>query len=337
MATIRKRGGKYQARIQRLGFPQQSKTFDNRNDAERWARSVERQIDLGAFAPQPASNLRLSDLLARYRTEVTPSKRGSELEAIRLAAMERREIAQCLVSNLSAMDVARYRDARLKSVVGATVNRDLDDLSAVLNHARREWGIKIDNPIQAIRRPSRGRSRTRLLGADEEVHLMEAVSVSARDKGGRFTEATRNPWLKPLIQLAILTAMRRGELLALQWRHVDLEGRIAFLPSTKNGDSRLVPLSTQAVDVLRGLPRAIGQEEVFATSAMALRRAFERACKRAGIEDLHFHDLRHTAATRLSEKLPNVIELAAVTGHRDLKMLQRYYHPRAQDLAKKLG
>ncbi len=159
--------------------------------------------------------------------------------------------------------------------------------------------------------------------------------------------------------------MRRGELLSLQWEHVDLERRTAYLPDTKNGDSRMVPLSTHAVDILksvpsypkpeRGVSKRLASGPVFATTAAALKKGYARAIERAKekylsdcqstgtpplpgfLDDLHFHDMRHEAASRLAEKLSNVLELSAVTGHRDLRMLKRYYHPRAEDLAKKLG
>ena len=144
--------------------------------------------------------------------------------------------------------------------------------------------------------------------------------------------------MRPLVQLAIETAMRQGKLLALAWDNVDLKAQTARLEDTKNGESRTVPLSSHAVAVLEALPRGSGMDgRVFPISAQAVKLAWKRACKRAGIEGLHFHDLRHEATSRLAEKLPNLIELAAVTGHKDLRMLKRYYHPRATDLAKKLG
>jgi integrase len=157
-----------------------------------------------------------------------------------------------------------------------------------------------------------------------------------RNAQGRFIKGTRNPWVKPLVQLALETAMRRGELLALEWQYVDLKKRLAYLPMTKNGEARTVPLSQKAATILSGLPKAISGR-IFPISPMALRKAFERACESAGINDLHFHDLRHTATTRLAERLPNLVELASVTGHKDVRMLARYYHPKAEDLAKKLG
>lgn len=130
--------------------------------------------------------------------------------------------------------------------------------------------------------------------------------------------------------------MRRSELLALRWEHVNTKKRRVHLPLTKNGSARDVPLSKAAVALLEGLPRSI-DGRVFPTTADALKKAFSRACERAGIDNFHFHDLRHEATSRLAVKLPNVIELAAVTGHKDLRMLARYYHPRVEDLAKKLN
>jgi integrase len=130
--------------------------------------------------------------------------------------------------------------------------------------------------------------------------------------------------------------MRRGELLALEWRFVDLEQKIAHLPDTKNGRVRNVPLSRAACEVLRILPRAI-DGRVFPITAEYLKQAFKRAVDSAGLEDFHFHDLRHEATSRMAQRLPNLIELASVTGHQDLRMLQRYYHPNPAELAVKLG
>lgn len=148
MATIRKRGDKYQARVQRTGISEQSRTFSSRQGAERWARAVERDIDLGVYLTEThVVTVTVSQLLSRYRTEVSPTKRGGDMEVIRLQAMERRKIGPLDASKLTAKAVAQYRDDRLKDVSAATVNRDLDDLSTVLNHARREWGHKITNPV----------------------------------------------------------------------------------------------------------------------------------------------------------------------------------------------
>jgi integrase len=122
----------------------------------------------------------------------------------------------------------------------------------------------------------------------------------------------------------------------MRWENVDLRRRVVHLPETKNGHARDVPLSSRAVAILEGLARNI-DGRVFDVREDAVTQAFARACQRVGIEDLHFHDLRHEATSRLAERLPGILELSAVTGHKDLRMLKRYYHPRAEELAKKLG
>jgi integrase len=130
--------------------------------------------------------------------------------------------------------------------------------------------------------------------------------------------------------------MRQGEIVNLRWQHVDTKRRTAFLPDTKNGEARTVPLSTVVVDLLQALPRSITGEVFPGVTTEAVKQAFIRATRRAKIEDFHFHDLRHEATTRLFERGLNIIEVSSITGHKDLQMLRRYTHLRAEDLAKKL-
>jgi integrase len=252
--------------------------------------------------------------------------KGASEDTIRLKAMMRRSIARWSMANLSAARIAAYRDERLKEVSAGTVIRELAYLSAIINHARREWGINVSNPVQMVRKPQSPQARSRVLTDEEVVRLLEALEPTGR----------RSHWTKPAVQFAVTTAMRRGELLSLRWEHVDLHGRTAFLPDTKNGDSRTVPLSSTAVQVLAGLPRHISGA-VFPVKFFTLDAAFKRGLRRAGLEDVRFHDLRRTAITRMAEKLPNVIELAAVSGHKSLMVLKRYYRPTAAELAQKLG
>jgi integrase len=195
--------------------------------------------------------------------------------------------------------------------------------------------VHVDNPISMIRRPPENRGRTRRLALGEEERLLAALDVPPRDEKGRLTGPS-NPWMRPLVILAVETAMRRSELLALRWQDVELQDRFVRLHDTKNGDPRDVPLSTRAVAILAGLPRHISGQ-VFPISADAVKKSFSRAAVRAGLQDLHFHDLRHEATSRIAEKLDNILELSAVTGHKTVQMLKRYYHPRARDLARKLG
>ena len=335
MASFRKRSGRWQARISRKGFPDAVKTFTTREDAQKWARSVEREMDTGSFLPrQRASSLKLSDLIQRYRVEVVPKLRGASTEHVRLLTIDRL-IGHHRVSDLSPRTVAEYRDHRLKSVSGSTCLRELQSLSALLTVAHREWQEAPSNPVLATKKPSPNQPRNRRLTADEEKRLMAALTPSLRSGDGRWTNGTRSIWLKAFVQLALETAMRRGEILGLRWEHIDLDSRTALLPLTKNGTSRVVPLSLAAMSVLQSLPRT-DEGQVFPLTANAVRQAWNRVRTNAGLVDLNIHDLRHEATSRLSECL-NVLELASVTGHRDLRCLRRYHHPRAADLAVKIG
>jgi len=327
MASIRQRSGKWQARVNREGFPSEVKSFPTRNAAQKWARQIEFAMESGGYRSHTdADKFLLRDVLKRYAEEVSPTKRGSLDEVIRINAIRRTKMASYSMAKLTPFVVASFRDDRLRGVGAGAVVRDLSLLSSAINHARREWGVNIDNPCLLVKKPPLPPGRTRVLVADEEMRLLAAVAPIGR----------RNPEMLPLVQLALFTAMRRGELLALRWEHVDLLGQTAYLPTTKNGHPRLVPLSTAAVAVLESLPKH-AEGMVFSIQAQTVAAAFQRATKRACISGLRFHDLRHTATSRMADKLPNVIELAAVTGHRSLQMLKRYYHPSVAALAKKLG
>lgn len=327
MASFRQHGNGWQARVRRQGHPDITKTFESRGDAERWARAVESSIDKGQFVDiNEAQRTTLGDVIERYLAEVTPTMKSAVADTIRLKAMMRKPIAQSSMANLSAARIAAFRDQRLKEVSAGTVIRELAYLSAIINHARREWGISVPNPVQMVRKPSSPPARARVLSDDEVSRLLHALEPTGR----------RSHWTKPAVQLALATAMRRGELLSLRWEHVDLLARTAFLPDTKNGDSRTVPLSSSALEVLARLPRHINGF-VFPVKAFTLDAAFKRGLVRAGLDDLRFHDLRRSAITRMAEKLPNVIELAAVSGHKSLLVLKGYYRPSAMVLAQKLG
>ena len=335
MASFRKRSGRWQARVLRRGFPDAVKTFATKEDAQKWARSVERQFDIGDFLPQQrSSSLTLRDLIERYRSEVVPKLRGASTEHVRLSTIARL-LGHHQATALTPNAVAQYRDIRLKSVTPSTCLRELQTLSALLTVALREWQVIDRNAVAGVKKPSANRPRNRRLDPAEESRLIEALTPAQRLPNGRWSKGIRNAWLKPLVLLALESAMRRGELVSLRWQDVNLQRRTAFLPQTKSGHPREIPLSPAAVALLAGLPRSI-DGRVFPISANAVRQAWNRARLRANLPDLHLHDLRHESTSRLAERL-NVLELASVTGHRDLSMLRRYTHLQADKLAQKLG
>jgi len=330
MATIRKLRGRWQAQVRRRGVPPRAKSFDRRTDADRWARDLEAEADRSGWVAdtRAAEKTTLGELLARYANEVTPTKRGAVSEKARINSIVRCPIAHRTLSRLTSSDLATYRDERLKCVGPATVVRELSTVSHTIDIATREWGLWLPrNPVRLVRRPQVPRGRTRRLKAGEEARLLAAC-----DSG-------RTPLMKPLIILAIETAMRRGEMLDLQWQHVDLVRCVAHLPLTKNGDSRDIPLSRRAVGILKELKADKGRDvdRVFPVTGNSIRLAFEHLRVRAGMDDFHFHDLRHEGISRLFELGLNIAEVSAISGHRELKMLMRYTHLRAVDLVSRLG
>ena len=328
MATIRRLRGRWQAQVRRKGIPPRAKSFDTKIDAEKWARNLETELDRCGNLPDTrlAEQMTVRTMFERYLQEITPHKRSARSEHYRIAAILKRDIAHRTLAMLTPQHIANYRDERLATVAPATVIRELNSLGHAIDIARKEWGVHLSqNPCRMIRRPKPPRGRDRRLQPGEEQLLLDAA-----DSG-------RNPYMRPLIIVALETAMRQGELLGLTWDNVDLDRRIAHLSLTKNGDSRDVPLSTRAISVLQELKDSSGSTTVFATTKSAVEQAWQHLRNRAGASDLHFHDLRHEAVTRLLEKGWNVIEVATVSGHKELRMLQRYSHLRAEDLVARLG
>jgi integrase len=331
MASIRSRNEKWQARVKRDGVTVE-KSFLNRRDAEKWARLTEADIERGTFEPKPPTTAKshghlenMADLLIRFAEEVADQHR-SPTTLVNLETLKR-TIGDIALNELNAQVIARWRDQRLKTVQGASVVRELNTLSAVLNHARKEWCYAIVNPVADIKRPSSGKRRERRLNGGDESRLLGVLA----------------PHYARVVQFALETAMRRGEILSLVWRNVDTVGRVALLPMTKNGEARRVPLSGKALEVLNKQREAQAAEKVreidgrvFPVHHIALDKAWRAACTRGAIEGLHFHDLRHEAVSRLFERGLNVMEVAAISGHKTLAMLHRYTHLRAEDLAKKL-
>jgi integrase len=328
MASIRNRQGKWQARIIRKGFVPITKSFIAKQDAERWSRQIESEIDKGSYTNIALAERTLfKDVIERYVQEVTLKTCSMKEDTYRLRALARHPIAKLRMTALTPIKVAEYRDERLKIVSNGAVIRELSYFSSIINHARREWGINIVNPIPLVKKPASPQGRSRTLSNDELERLLKACIP--RVKNG-------NIWVLPVVKFALASAMRRGEILGLRWSDISFDRHTAYIPLTKNGTSRTVPLSSEALTILRELPRSL-DGRVFPINGPNLSVIFDKARRIAKVDDFRFHDLRHMAITRLAENLPNLIELSAVSGHKSLAMLKRYYHPRAEDLARKLG
>lgn len=325
MASIRKHGTGWQAQVRKQGHAAVVKTFRKKTDAEAWARQTEIAIERGEYAApkQTHTSPPLSDLLFRYLEQCTSNKRGAVSETYRIKTMLKHPMARLPVKQLKASVVAAYRDERLDAVTPSSVRRELVILRHCLEVARREWGVTLsDNPVRQIQMPSESNARERRISSDEFAALNKALNQ------------TRNKWVAPVVRFALATGMRRGEILDLTWDHVDLDARTAKISRTKNGHSRTIPLSGEAIKVLKKLPRE--GDQVFPISENAFRLSWERLRRRAGLVDLRFHDFRHEAVSRFFELGLSVPEVALISGHRDVRMLFRYTHPKAHAIADRM-
>jgi integrase len=328
MPTIRRLRNRWQAMVRRKAIAPQCKSFEKRAEAALWARALEAEADrIGPITGSRfALRMTLAELLSRYAHQVSPNKRSAQSEKIRIAAIARRPISSQELGKLTSADIAAYRDARLKQVSPATVVRELNIIGHAIEIAIREWDIPLPrNPVKLVRKPPVQNSRKRRFHHDEQQRLLSACDLS------------RPPEMKQLIVLAVETAMRRGELLSLEWQDIDLNKRVAHVKLSKNGESRDVPLSKAAVAALHGLPRSpTSTDRIFALTPNQVRLAFERVRTRAGLADIHFHDLRHEAISRLFERGLSISEVGAISGHKELRMLNRYTHFHATQLVRRL-
>nr|WP_082490205.1 site-specific integrase [Methylobacterium sp. Leaf122] len=325
MATIRKRGRSWQVQVRHVGFPTRSKSFSSKAAAIAWAQARERDYaSTDDPTERPAGDsLTVGELLQRYQTEITALKRGYASENCRINNILRHPVATVTVAAISSRHFAEYRNSRLRKVGPDTVRRELTIFRHCFEIARKEWDIPLaKNPLHDIRFPAPGLPREERLSEEGANNLY------------RIVETIRNRHIASIIVLAIETGMRRGELLSLRWKDVDLEKGTVRLHQTKNGRPRTVPLTPRAISEFTRVDRQ--GENVFQVSSNAVQLSWERIRIRAGLGGLRFHDLRHEAISRFFELGLSIPEVALISGHRDTKMLMRYTHIRPESLSIKL-
>lgn len=342
MATIRKRGDlQWEAQVRKKGQPAQSKTFSTRADAERWAKEIEIAIERGLFFDRSiAERTTISELIERYREVELPFKRGKHF--IPALAQLQAAFGKYALSSITPKLISTHRDSRLKTVSPSTVKKEINLLSRIIELAGKEWGIPVaNNPCKMVSRPSEPKGRERRLDEGDEIEDAEETRLLAQ-----CLASSKD--LEVITIVAIESAARLGELLKLTWKEIDLAKRTAKLQDTKNGESRSIPLSSRAVSALLELRTEqsgnvenvalLPTQRVFGRwqAADSFNKVWSRACSRAGITNLRFHDLRHEACSRLADKF-SLHELMKITGHKSAAMLMRYYHPKAEELAKRLG
>lgn len=332
--------GTYKALVRMKGWPTTSKTFRLKRDAIDWARRTEDEMVRGVYISRSGSErLTVAEALQRYLKEVTPTKkpttqRSENISADHLTGF----LGKYSMAALSSELVASYRDNRIAAgKSNNTVRIELAMLSNLFTVAIQEWGLGLThNPVTAIRKPSPGKGRDRRLTANEEKLLLETVDRHS------------NPMLGWIARLAIETGMRQSEILSLRMHQVDLHSRVVRLADTKNNSARTVPLSIAATTVLKNAidnplrPKETDLVFFGEPGRDGNRRPYQFAKiwgsikEVIGIADLHFHDLRHEAVSRLVEGGLSDQEVASISGHKSMQMLRRYTHLRAEDLVAKL-
>ena len=407
----------FEVRIRQRGYPPLTITCASELEAENFVRKVEEERSRGLFVDYTkAHNITLAELLVRFLLDESSRRRSCDLESykiegwlcdsgpagqkllegyrdelrrrgkpVRPAKFQMRDSATHIawihkrLTAVTTEDIDIFMRDRLEVVAPATVDREVDILSAVFNVVTKVWGYRLhENPMTGVRRPQYFNERDRRLVDGEEQRLLAAARaedharcseehlqrlVDAAVAGQAFTSASARkkvrathsaalrahaaatcqvvPLMEAFVQFQLMAGPRRGETLGLTWARVDFDAQTAFIPLSKNGRPRKLSLRSDLLDLLERLPRT--DDRVFPMSVDLLTNAWKRMCATARINDLHVHDLRHEAVSRVAELgdgTPGsgfgLVELQAFSGHRDTRMLLRYAHLCASRMATRL-
>jgi len=323
VASIKKNGKKWRVQVFVAGR-RASRSFDSKPEACLWA--VAQEADMGG---DPLPDHTLIEAMEKFKDEVSCHRAGAKWERCRFKRFAKLPFARALLADLRSEDFARWRDQRLRKVKPGTVAREMNLMSSVLETARRDWYWLRENPMRGVRWPKTPKGRARRISSGEEAQLVEAFGLVDGLKANTKTQRVGLMFL-----LALETGMRSGEMLGLTWSNIHFSDQYVHLPKTKNSDSRDVPLSRRAVEILRTLPMRFGP--AFALSNSQRDSLWRKVRDKTGIQHLRFHDSRAEAIWRLSKKL-KILDLARAIGHRDIKSLMIYYNESASELARQLG
>ncbi len=331
MASIRQlKSGSWNVQVRKAGKTK-SKTFMRKTDAQKWARNIEVEIEQGQFInTKKSEKLTLGDVCNRFEDEVIHQFKSWKSDRSRLRNIKENKISKILLINLNSSNLAEFRDSRLaEGMSKPTINHELTLISRVLKKSMSDWDIYLPRGIPFVKKFKKEEGRSRRI-TNEEIEAILSESESKE--------------LENIALIALETSMRRSEIVGIEWKNINLVKRYIKIYDTKNGTDRLVPLSSKAVQIIKSIKQV--NERLFHLKPDSVTQAFERATKRAKkklnknksdyLQDIRFHDLRHESTSRIAKKVSNIIELSAVTGHKDVQMLKRYYHTDIEDLAKKL-
>jgi integrase len=335
MATIQKREtetgtASYRVMIRLKGYPPESATFDRLTDARTWASKTESNMKAGRHFGESKRHT-LGELVKIYSAKTAPTLK-SWRERARHLAYWLDAFGDCQLDAVTPARIGIERD-KLAAVVtdkntpraGATVVRYLASLSGCLAYAVRELQWLERNPIERVSKPKESAGRVRYLSDEERTNLLKSCHESS------------NPDLYTAVVLSLTTGGRQAEIMGLRWNQIDFKTRAITLRAgeTKNDEARTLPLVGQALDLLqaRAKVRKLHDDRVFPTTERAkkstmlnLRSPWMKALKAAEIEDFHWHDLRHTAASYLAMQGVSPLEISKILGHKTMAMVSRYSH-----------
>jgi integrase len=326
MGSIRVRQGRYQANVRRKSYATVTKTFTSKEVAKRWIKSTEIAIEKGEYSPK--ISITVGEMLDRYKLICLAAHKGAEVSEQYRIKLLKDYFGAIPLCDLTPAHLARFRDDRLKTVQHQTVKRDLSILSSAINTAIIEWNIPLKmNPVSKIRWKQTDQPRDRRFEDGEESQLLSHAT----------------PSMARMITVAVETAVRRSELLRIKRSHINFAKQTLEIGLTKTGKPRTIPLSSRALKAIREQLRAsekvipIEEQPIFQITGSRLFKDFQTLREEIGISGLRWHDLRHEATSRLFEKGLNMMEVASITGHEDLKMLKRYTHIKPESLVARLG
>ena len=294
---------------------QESLQTDNRKLAEKlYAKVYTDALEGRYFEQVKAKRILFAEMAEKYLGKYEKLRDRTSLK--RLMPV----FGQQTLAEITAERISDYHRDRLKAVKPATVYQEMALLRRMFNVAIKEWAWVQTNPVSKISfSVGNGNARDRWLSIDEEQQLLDAASPS---------------WLKKLILFALHTGMRRGEILNLKWGDIDLKRRLVTVHKSKNGAKRAIPLSNVLCEILRETKVIDISGKVFPVTVSALKDGFCRAVEKAGLEDFHFHDLRHTFTTRIVQNGIDLYVVKELLGHKTITMTMRYAHHYPESLRK---
>ena len=342
MAYILKRKWKnkttYRVQVTRRGFKSAFKSFPTRTEAKKWGRAIEREFDQGNYIDySEAQSVTLADLFNRYIREDKHKKIKSwRMHEFRIGILLKDTISDTNLLRLSSKHLSEFKDRKRKEVGPSTWNKYLSLISVVIDTAMKDWGIYLpNNPVRNADREREPRPRDRTLTADEYQRLLQVCDTLKQERFRRGDTAI-HLYLKSMIIFSVETAIRQGELLAMRYDQFNFDKRTLYIPETKNGEPRTIPLSTKAIKVIQSVPRRL-DGKVFPLTCDSLKAWFKVARNEAKLKDFRWHDLRRYACSLLFEKGLSVPELQLVSGHKDPRvLLNTYTKLSAENIAKKL-